>query len=98
LDVSPLRQRRSDPLEPLLYGFTGLIEPDVGEVDRQERVLRGLIEPARQGDIVITNSVGLDWVGDALPEEVDRAREPLGGEAMREGERVLESRPGGARR
>jgi hypothetical protein len=39
LDGSALGKHRSDPLEPPLHSLAGRIEPDVGEVDRQKRVL-----------------------------------------------------------
>jgi hypothetical protein len=43
---------------------------------------------------VVGNTVRLDGIGDVLAEEVDRAREPRRGEAMRAGKRILLPRPG----
>jgi len=94
LDASALGERRSDPLEPPPHKLAGLIEPDVGEVDRQERVLGGPIEGARELDVAVGSSVGVERIGDALTEEVERARNPLRGEPVRAGESVFEPRPG----
>lgn len=94
LNASPRRKRGSDPLEALAHSLAGLIEPYMREIDRQEGALRGLIEGAREHDIVVGNPVRLDRVADALPEEVDPACQPLLGEALHASEGALRPRPG----
>ena len=60
LDASARWKRRGDPLETPLHGLPGLVEADVREIDRQERVLGSSLERLREGDVVVGDTVRLD--------------------------------------
>jgi hypothetical protein len=66
----------------------------VREIDRQERVLGSSLEGLREGDVVVGDTVRFGRIGDVLAEEVDRAREPRRGEAIRADKGILGPRTG----
>jgi len=65
----------------------------VREIDRQERVRGRSRQRLSQGDVVVGDTVRRDRLVDILAEEVDRARQPRGGEALCARQGILDPRP-----
>lgn len=66
----------------------------MGKIDRQDGLPGGASEPAREFDAGRGHAVGLAWIGDAVSEEVDRAREALVRKLVGPGKGVIGLRSG----
>jgi hypothetical protein len=88
LDPRASRERLRDSPEPLARRMARLIDTDVREIQRQKCRRRSLVKRTSEPCVGFGDSVGLDRVGDAFAEEIDRAGKPVARQLVRDGESV----------